>query len=83
MNFTLFLHFFSVTTAESKSARVVPIIFLWGSAGLRGSDASFRTVTLETSRVVQWLSLHPNAGGLGVIPARGTKIPRATQHGQK
>ena len=29
-----------------------------------------------TSLVVQWLRLHaPNAGGLGLIPGRGTKIP--------
>ena len=33
---------------------------------------------------VQWLRLHPaNAGVPGWIPAWGTKIPHAVQHGQK
>ena len=33
---------------------------------------------LGTSLVVQWLRLHaPNAGGTGLIPCRGTKIPHA------
>ena len=37
-----------------------------------------------TSLMVQWLQLHaPNAGGMGSIPGWGTKIPHATQHGQK
>ena len=31
-----------------------------------------------TSLVVQWLRLHVrNAGGLGLIPGRGTKIPHS------
>jgi len=30
---------------------------------------------------VQWLRLcAPNAGGTGLIPGRGTKIPHATYH---
>ena len=36
-----------------------------------------------TSLVVQWLRLCTStAGGMGLIPGRGTKIPHAT-HGQK
>ena len=36
------------------------------------------------SLVVQWLRLEAsNAGGMGSIPAQGTKILHATQHGQK
>ena len=37
-----------------------------------------------TSLAVQWLGLHAsNAGGVGSVPGRGTKIPHAAQHGQK
>ena len=37
-----------------------------------------------TSLAVQWLRLRTSAaGGAGSIPGRGTKIPHATQHGQK
>ena len=33
-----------------------------------------------TSLVVQWLRLHaPTAGGAGLIPGQGTKIPHAAQ----
>ena len=33
---------------------------------------------------IQWLRLHTaNAGGMGFIPGQGTKIPLATQRGQK
>ena len=33
---------------------------------------------------VQWLRLHtPTAGGAGLTPGRGTKIPRATWHDHK
>ena len=33
---------------------------------------------------VQWLRLHTSiAGGIGLIPGLGTKIPHATQHSQK
>ena len=35
---------------------------------------------LRNSLVVQWLRLHaPNAGDVGLIPGRGTKILRASQ----
>ena len=38
----------------------------------------------RTSLAVQWLRLHTsNAGGAGLIPGRGTKIPHAAQHTQK
>ena len=37
-----------------------------------------------TSLVVQWLRLCAStAGGLGLIPGQGTKIPHATWHNQK
>ena len=37
-----------------------------------------------TSLAVQWLRLcASNAGDMGLIPGRGTKIPHATRHGQK
>ena len=37
-----------------------------------------------TSLAVQCLGLHPSkAGDVGLIPGRGTKIPRASRHGQK
>ena len=37
-----------------------------------------------TSLTVQWLRLHTSiAGALGSISSQGTKIPHATQHGQK
>ena len=37
-----------------------------------------------TSLVVQWLRLRAfNAGGVGLIPGRGTKIPHATQVAKK
>ena len=36
------------------------------------------------SLVVQWLRLHTfTVGGVGQIPAWGTKIPQATWHGQR
>ena len=38
-------------------------------------------VLLGTSLVVQWLRLPAStAGGMGLIPGQGTKIPHATQH---
>ena len=38
----------------------------------------------ETSLVVQWLRLcASNAGGTGLIPGRGTKIPYVMWHSQK
>ena len=37
-----------------------------------------------TSLAVQWLGLRPStAGGAGLIRGQGTKIPHATQRGQK
>ena len=37
-----------------------------------------------TSLAVQWLGLHAStAGGTGLIPGRGTKIPQASWPGQK
>ena len=37
-----------------------------------------------TSLAVQWLRRHaPNAGGMGLIPGWGTKIPHAAWHGKK
>ena len=37
-----------------------------------------------TSLVVQWLRLcADNAGGVGLIPGQGIKIPHAMQHNQK
>ena len=37
-----------------------------------------------TSLAVQWLRLHAStAGGMGLTPGRGTKMPHAVQHGQK
>ena len=39
--------------------------------------------TQGTSLAVQWLELHAStAGGAGLIPVRGTKIPQATRHNQ-
>ena len=44
----------------------------------------FMRTHLWTSLEGQWLRLHaPNAGGGGSIPGQGTKIPHATQQGQK
>ena len=37
-----------------------------------------------TSLAVQWVRLHAStSGGMGSIPAQGTKIPHATPHNQK
>ena len=48
-----------------------------------GYICSFKSC-VGTSVVVQWLRLHPsNAGGEGLIPCWGTKIPQATRLGQK
>ena len=34
--------------------------------------------------MVQWLRLHaPNAGGMGLIPGQGTKIPHAAWRSQR
>ena len=38
----------------------------------------------ETSLAVQWLRLHAStAGGTGLTPGWGNKIPHAAWHGQK
>ena len=38
---------------------------------------------MQTSLVVQWLRLYAsNAGGMGLIPGQGPKIPLVTWHGQ-
>ena len=37
---------------------------------------------IRTSLAVQWLRLCSNAGGMGMTPGQGTKIPYAVQHGQ-
>ena len=39
---------------------------------------------LFKNKLVQWLRLHTsNAGGMGLIPGWGTKIPHAVRCGQK
>ena len=44
----------------------------------------WKTKKWVNSLVVQWLGLHAfTAEGAGSIPGRGTKIPQASQHGQK
>ena len=43
-----------------------------------------KTEHVGTSLAVPWLTLRaPTAGGVGSIPGQGTKIPHATQCGQK
>ena len=43
-----------------------------------------RTPQLGNTLMVQWLGLRAfTPEGPGLIPGRGTKIPQATQHGQK
>ena len=43
-----------------------------------------KITTQGTSLAVQWLGLHAStAGGVGSIPGQGTKIPHASQCGQK
>ena len=42
------------------------------------------SLTYRTSLEVQWLRpFTSNAGGVGLIPGWGTKIPHAAEHGQK
>ena len=64
----------------------------WGSSRATDGGGAKRTprgnrITKSSSGAslaAQWLGLHaPSAGGTGSIPGRGTKIPRAAQHGQK
>ena len=48
------------------------------------SEALIQQAFTGTSLVVQWLRFHSStAGGTGLIPGPGTKIPHATWHGQK
>ena len=43
---------------------------------------AFKILFLGSSLEVLWLRLHtPNAGGMALIPAQGTKIPSATWYG--
>ena len=43
-----------------------------------------QNATLGTFQVIQWLSLHAfNAGGMGLIPGWGNKIPHATWPSKK
>ena len=51
---------------------------------LEQAHSSSQEPILGTSLAVQWLRLRaPNAGGVGLIPGRGTKIPHATLCGCK
>ena len=48
------------------------------------SRGGYKIKTFRTSLAVQWLRLlTPNAGGMGLIPRWGTKIPHVTWQGQK
>ena len=48
----------------------------------RGSALVIQETHIRDSRVVQWLGLCAHtAGGLGLIPGWGTKIPHAVWHG--
>ena len=43
-----------------------------------------KSLVTGTSLMVQWLKFQaPNAGGMGLIPGQGTKIPHAARHGKK
>ena len=54
------------------------------SWSLTSHPAPAQETPLGTSQAVQWLRLHAsNAGGMGLIPGQGTKIPHATGWGQK
>ena len=46
--------------------------------------SQIKKTSIGASLVVQWLGLHTfTAGGTGLIPALGTKIPHAMWYGQK
>ena len=48
------------------------------SWSLTSHPAPAQETPLGTSQAVQWLRLHAsNAGGMGLIPGQGTKIPHA------
>ena len=47
-------------------------------------DHQLKIIIYRDFPAVQWLGLSVStAGGMGSIPGKGTKIPQATQHGQK
>ena len=51
---------------------------------MQGQDCVEKDDSGGTSLAVQWLGLHAStAGGTGLIPGQGTKIPQAVQRGQK
>ena len=54
-------------------------------SGWRATQEFIKTEVVHgTSLAVQWLRLNiPNAGGTGLIPGGGTKIPHAERCGQK
>ena len=50
----------------------------------QGKKAGYQNFQLGNTLVVQWLRNHAStAGGMGSVPGPGTKIPHATQPGQK
>ena len=52
--------------------------------GIRSDCSASHIAAHGTSLVVQWLRrCTPSAGAMGSSPARGTKIPHATQYGLK
>ena len=51
---------------------------------LSAFEFQFQNELIGNSLAVQWLGLLAStAGGLGLIPGRGTKIPQAARCGQK
>ena len=61
------------STSDHCNKETCKILFCW----------VLKTI-VETSLVVQWLRLHAsNAGGMGLIPGWGSKIPQAVWHHQK
>ena len=68
------MNFLKVLLLHGPCPKVVPRLLF----GLR------KNPRLGNSLAVQWLRLHvPDAGGMGLIPGRGTKIPHAMWCGQK
>ena len=50
----------------------------------QGLTSPVKKFRLRTSLVVQWLRhCTPDARDTGLIPAQGTRIPHAAQHGEK
>ena len=69
--------------ARCEILKNVLLSFLLSKAHIR-QDRLQKHVRCGTSLVVQWLRCHAaKAGGMGLIPGWGTKIPQAVQHGQK